>query len=102
MKLVKQIVSGFVYAEERGILHRDVKPANVLFKDGVAKIADWGFCRWVGGGLAAKSFVGSPAYMAPEVLKGLEYTGKADVWSFGVMIYECLFNRMPWKASSIK
>lgn len=101
MPLLEQMVSAMVEAEKRGFLHRDIKPANILFKNGNIKIADWGFSRLLEAGQTACSFIGSPAYMAPEILKGEDYTSKADVWSLGVLLYETLTGVCPWRSTSV-
>ena len=88
-------------AEKRGIIHRDIKPANILFKNGRVKIADWGFSRLLEEGETTCSFIGSPAYMAPEILKGEKYTIKADIWSLGVVLFETLTGVCPWRSSSV-
>lgn len=98
---MEQMIDAMSHAEQIGIIHRDIKPANILFKEGKIKIADWGFSRLLGDGETTCSFIGSPAYMAPEVLKGEEYTIKADVWSLGVVLYETLTGRCPWRSSSV-
>ena len=87
MPFLIQIADAMAEAERRGVMHRDIKPVNILFQRGSIKIADWGFSRLLAEGEMACSFIGSPAYMAPEVLKGEEYTIKADIWSLGVVIY---------------
>ncbi|MBX7219844.1 MAG: protein kinase [Blastocatellia bacterium] len=95
-------------AHEAGIIHRDIKPDNVFLhqsKDGeVVKVVDFGIAKLMTapeestyedltqtGGL-----IGTPAYMAPERLRGLEYDGRADVYSVGVMLYQMLVGRMPF------
>lgn len=98
---MEQMIDAMSHAEQIGIIHRDIKPANILFKEGKIKIADWGFSRLLGDGETTSSFIGSPAYMAPEVLKGDEYTIKADVWSLGAVLYETLTGRCPWRSSSV-
>jgi serine/threonine protein kinase len=84
-------------------LHRDVKPNNIFFKSGHLKLADFGFCKKL------KNFddltqtsLGSPLYMAPEVLNGDVYDSKADVWSVGIVLYEMLFGRCPYGDCNIK
>ena len=96
-----QIIDALCQAEQQGIIHRDIKPANILFKNGGIKVADWGFSRLLESGETTCSFIGSPAYMAPEVLKGQEYSLKADVWSLGVVVYETLVGFCPWSSKSI-
>ena len=83
-------------------MHRDLKPANILFKNKKIIVADWGFSKLLEDQINTKSVIGSPAYMAPQLLRGQKYTNKADVWSFGVMMYECLTGKLPWSASNVK
>ena len=71
------MIDALAHAEKNGVIHRDIKPANILFKNNRIKLADWGFSRLLEDGETTNSFIGSPAYMAPEVLKGEEYTIKA-------------------------
>jgi serine/threonine protein kinase len=66
------------------------------------KVADFGFCKSVSGpGEMTSTMVGSPIYMAPEILKGMPYTTKADIWSLGVVMFECLFGYCPYEDKSI-
>lgn len=102
LPLLFEIIDAFVLAEKMNVLHRDVKPPNILFKKGRIKIADWGFSRILNQGQTTDSFIGSPAYMAPEVLKSEEYTSKADVWSLGVVLYETLYGSCPWTGKNIE
>jgi serine/threonine-protein kinase ULK2 len=82
-----------------GIIHRDLKPANILNHDGIVKIADFGFAKYVDNysSQLLRSCVGSPLYMAPQVLGRKQYTTKCDIWSIGVIFYEMLFHDVPWK-----
>jgi len=78
-------------------MHRDLKPENVLFNNGKVKLGDFGFCKGLKPGEhMAKTMLGSPIYMAPEVLRGENYTTKADIWSLGVVLYEMLFGVCPY------
>lgn len=87
--IVAQILSGFTQLVEEKIIHRDLKPANILINNGVYKIADFGFARYVDnfGTQMLKSLVGSPIYMAPQILERNDYTTKCDIWSIGVIFY---------------
>ena len=83
-------------------MHRDLKPSNILVSDGIIKIADFGFCKSLDSHRdLAQTMLGSPIYMAPEVLKGEIYTIKADIWSLGVVIYEMLYGFCPFEERSI-
>ena len=94
-----QILDGFQQLVINGVIHRDLKPANILIHHGIYKIADFGFARFVNDFNYAllKSCVGSPLYMAPQLLLRKAYTTKCDVWSLGVIFYEMLFGDTPWK-----
>lgn len=70
------------------IMHRDLKPDNIFFHDGNVKLGDFGFCKnLLREGDMTSTMLGSPIYMAPEVLRGEIYTSKADIWSLGVVLY---------------
>mmetsp|Transcript_23944 Transcript_23944/g.33256 ORF Transcript_23944/g.33256 Transcript_23944/m.33256 type:complete len:541 (-) Transcript_23944:46-1668(-) len=94
------LVEGLSACHNAGIAHRDLKPENILLdKDFVVKIADFGFSR-----LAPKkgmeTQVGTLAYMAPEVLSGIPYTQKTDVWSLGVILFILLVGYPPYSSPS--
>ena len=83
-------------------MHRDLKPSNILLNDGVIKVADFGFCKsLLGPQDLTKTMVGSPIYMAPEILKGQNYSIKADIWSMGVVLFEMLFGYCPYEDKTI-
>lgn len=97
-----QIVDAFRVLTKYNIMHRDLKPDNILLHNGVIKIADFGFCKSLASPQdLAQTMLGSPIYMAPEVLKGEIYTMKADIWSLGVVLYEMLNGECPYKSNSI-
>ena len=100
---LKQIVNAMTYANTMNAIHRDLKPANILLNDGVIKLADFGFARFVDDPNVQNKMTcqkGSPLYMAPEVYRGEKYDAKCDVWSVGIMFYEMLFKKTPWYGSS--
>ena len=95
---MKQILFGFRELIRVGVVHRDLEPANVLVKQGVLKLADFGFAKFVDsseGGLL-RSCVGTPLYMSPQILKRETYTTKCDIWSIGVLFFEMLHGKLPW------
>lgn len=100
LDVVRQIISGFSELVREHIIHRDLKPANIMISDGVYKIGDFGFAKYVDnmGNHMLRSCVGSPIYMAPQLLEHSTYTTKADIWSIGIISYEIIFGSPPWKA----
>jgi len=101
--LFKQIVSGIAYCHEINIVHRDIKPDNIIFvdekEDSNVKIIDFGLGRSFDKILSMKTRVGTCDYMSPEVLKG-EYNEKCDVWSLGVLLYILISGRPPFKGDT--
>ena len=79
-------------------IHRDIKPENALVKGNVYKVADFGFATKVDitGKQLLKECVGTPIYMAPQILERHPYSAKSDIWSIGMMFYEMLFGKTPW------
>ena len=100
--LATQLSSGLDYAHEHGIVHRDVKPANILIgRDGRAKIADFGIARVATTTLTRTgSLVGTPAYMSPEQVTGNPVDGAADQFSLAVMLYQMLTGKRPFIGDS--
>jgi calcium/calmodulin-dependent protein kinase I len=93
--VLAQLADALAHCHLRGVAHRDVKPDNVLLDldEGCpprARLADFGSAALVGGGRHAAGLVGTPHYVAPEVVAGDEYGEKADVWSAGVVLYTLL------------
>ena len=78
---------GFKTLVKAKILHRDLKLPNILRHNGHVKIADFGFAKVLNKDMWAETMLGSPINMAPEVLDGISYDNKADVWSLGVIFY---------------
>jgi hypothetical protein len=100
-----EICDALAHAHAEGILHRDVKPSNVLLGAGPAKLLDFGLAQMADAEtLTAHGDVpGTLAYIAPERLAGEESTGAADVWSLGVMLWEALAGRHPfWHTSMLE
>lgn len=84
------------------VIHRDLKTANVfLCEDGSIKLGDFGLCRVLEQSTMAKTNVGTPLYMAPELLENKSYTEKVDIWSLGCIIYELCSLQPPYVATSL-
>ncbi|GMT18515.1 hypothetical protein PFISCL1PPCAC_9812, partial [Pristionchus fissidentatus] len=95
----------------KGIVHRDLKPQNILLchptkrpnppaNELIVKLADFGFARFLNEGVMAATLCGSPMYMAPEVIMSLQYDAKADLWSIGTILYQCLVGKAPFQAQT--
>jgi len=102
--IFRQIIQGLGYIHRKRILHRDIKLDNILLDgNGNVKIADFGVSKLVRPGDVMHEQSGTPAYIAPEILKEEGYAGfKADIWSAGVVLYAMLCGTVPFKASNMK
>lgn len=90
-----QITEALDYAHARKVIHRDIRPANVLVaRDGRLKVTDFGTSRFLHDNPFASTKIGSPPYMAPEHFRG-RATFQSDIYSTGVLMYECLTGRLP-------
>ncbi|XP_070206130.1 serine/threonine-protein kinase unc-51-like [Littorina saxatilis] len=110
---MQQIASALNALHEKGIMHRDMKPQNILICHGKGgnklttpptqlqlKIADFGFARFLEDGKMAGTLCGSPMYMAPEVIMSNKYHFKADLWSVGTIIFQCFTGKAPFVANT--
>uniref|UniRef100_A0A8C7G7B3 non-specific serine/threonine protein kinase n=1 Tax=Oncorhynchus kisutch TaxID=8019 RepID=A0A8C7G7B3_ONCKI len=107
---LQQIAAAMRILNSKGIIHRDLKPQNILLSytsrkrssiHGIRiKIADFGFARYLQSNMMAATLCGSPMYMAPEVIMSQNYDAKADMWSIGTVVYQCLVGKPPFQANS--
>uniref|UniRef100_A0AAY5EVD3 non-specific serine/threonine protein kinase n=1 Tax=Electrophorus electricus TaxID=8005 RepID=A0AAY5EVD3_ELEEL len=107
---LQQIAAAMHVLHSKGIIHRDLKPQNILLsytghkKSSISgirvKIADFGFARYLQSNMMAATLCGSPMYMAPEVIMSQNYDAKADLWSIGTVVYQCLVGKPPFQANS--
>ena len=102
LKLAEEIADALDYAHAQGVIHRDVKPANILItQDGHAKIADFGIAKLNLAHFTVPGRVlGTPAYMAPEQLSGESVDGRSDVFSLGVILYAMVTGHSPFQGTS--
>lgn len=82
-----QILKGFCKLIRQGIVHRDMKPENILIHDGKLKIADFGLAKPTHSSNFLESNVGTPMYQSPQLLNSEKYTYKCDVWALGIIFY---------------
>ncbi|MCS7224988.1 MAG: serine/threonine-protein kinase [Armatimonadetes bacterium] len=103
VSLLSPIASALDYAHEKGVIHRDVKPNNILISgDGTAKLMDFGIARIVGTERLTKTgvLVGTPEYMAPELWEGKEAGIPSDLYSFAIVAYETLTGTVPFSGNT--
>jgi len=102
ISILSQVAGALDYAHCQGIVHRDVKPANILVRsDGTAKITDFGIARISSQTVTRTGFsMGTPAYMAPEQIMSARVSGRADQFSLAVVAYQMLSGRRPFIADS--
>jgi len=101
-KLIKELIMVIKYCHEMGVIHRDIKPENILrTSTGQLKLADFGLSMRVTKGQTLSGVVGSPAYVAPEVLVGT-YSEKVDVWAAGVLLHTLLIGVLPFRGESVE
>lgn len=98
---MKQLLQAVAHCQGLGVVHRDIKPDNLLFDShGNLKLSDFGSAVWSRGGKAIEGIVGTPYYVAPEVLMGRLYDEKVDLWSAGVIMYIMLSGIPPFYGES--
>jgi serine/threonine-protein kinase len=100
LRIALQVAEGLKIAHKRGVVHRDIKSANIMVtEDNQAKIMDFGLARMTGGTLITQEgmTMGTVAYMSPEQARGEKVDHRTDIWSFGVVLYEMFTGQLPFK-----
>src|SRR5208282_5328820 len=102
--IMEQTCSALQFAHERNIVHRDVKPANLMLTaDDTVKVTDFGTAKILQFGTVAQTthVMGTPSYMSPEQVKGRAVDGRSDIFSLGVMLYEMVTGEKPFPGQNI-
>jgi serine/threonine protein kinase len=103
--VTKQIASALSFAHKKGIVHRDIKPDNVMFReDGAAVLTDFGIAKEMSGEQNLTQtgvFIGTPKYMSPEQIRGAKPSIQGDIYSLGVLFYQMLTNRVPFQGDTL-
>ena len=101
--IMRQILDGLAHIHKAGIVHRDMKPANVMLTDGGGvKLTDFGIARLTSMDATGAGMVGTPSYMAPEQFTGGDVDARADIYACGVMLYEMVTGRKPFKGGGVE
>jgi serine/threonine-protein kinase len=103
LETARKLCAGLAAAHDRGIIHRDLKPQNIMMnKRGDVVIMDFGLAAIADQLSGAEVRNGTPAYMAPEQLRGAEVTAKSDIYSLGLVLYELFTGKRPYDATSVQ
>jgi len=102
LEIARDVAAGLAYAHENGFVHRDVKPGNIMFRaDGTAVLADFGIAKAMKATTSQTmtgTAIGTPDYMSPEQAQATPLDGRADLYSLGAVLFECLAGHRPYRA----
>lgn len=101
---MEKLIRAIAHCHDCGISHRDIKPENILIdKNDEIKLIDFGLSKHLDRNIRTfKTRVGTPSYMAPEVVLGRNYDFKCDIWSIGVLMYHLLSNQVPFIGETLE
>jgi serine/threonine-protein kinase len=101
--IVGETATALHYAHSEGVIHRDIKPGNIMFlKDGKVKVTDFGIAKAVSSSQTKSGIIlGTPNYMSPEQINGQDIDGRSDIFSLGVVFFELLTGRLPFRGKNL-
>jgi serine/threonine protein kinase len=98
--IIFNVCEGLEYAHSRNVIHRDLKPQNILLKNGIPKISDWGLSRIISDKSSATTMSFTPFYAAPEQVTSKAKDQRTDIWQMGIILYELVTGALPFTGDS--